>query len=231
VPTRFSFHHILLVAPLLAGLAACSRPLADPFPVGAGRQAEASFQDLDIAGALDRILAWHEANRTDIPAALKPGLPRQAALAAFEDMPCRPTEELLQLWAWHDGADQAEAPFIWYLDFLSAGRAIEAYRSLAANPLFGWPADWIPVFTFEGEWYFTVCGTEMQPAAPVGFYFPENGEAVYTYTSLSAMLETSAAYLERGAVVWDGGMVEDIRRVFEIHQELNPGAQFPYFVK
>ena len=54
------------------------------------------------------------------------------------------------------------------------------------------------------------------------------------HTDLSRMLETSAAWFDQNAVIWDKeelGMIEDIRQVFEIHQALNNGAQFPYHVE
>ena len=56
----------------------------------------------------------------------------------------------------------------------------------------------------------------------------------YTYLNLTKMLETSVAWFSQNAVTWDKdeeGMMDDIRQVFEIHQALNEGTQFPYHVE
>ena len=48
------------------------------------------------------------------------------------------------------------------------------------------------------------------------------------------MLETSATWFNRNAVTWNSdqqGMEEDLKTLFEIHQALNEGAQFPYHVE
>ena len=230
-PNRRLLLKAILILLGLAALSACVPLLDSPFSPAHWAAAGESAGSLDIAGALDRIRSWHAANGTEIPAILNPGAERETVLAIFEGLPCQPTEELLDLWAWQDGAGETFVPFIWYHDFLSAEGALEEYSRLVDSPIVGWREEWIPVFKFEGEWYFAVCAEEIEPAGPVGYFFLEETEAVYAYVSLSAMLETSAAYLERGAVVWDeteGGMVEDIRQVFEIHQELNPGTLFPY---
>ena len=48
------------------------------------------------------------------------------------------------------------------------------------------------------------------------------------------MLETSVAWFDQNAVIWDveeENMIEDLKKVYEIHQALNEGAQFPYYVE
>jgi hypothetical protein len=159
---------------------------------------------------------------------------RAALQEEFVDLPCQPTEELIELWIWHNGTHNSAHPFIWYHNFLSVEAAIAEYESLTANPLVGWPEDWIPIFEFEGERYFVECYEEPRKASPVGFFFQEDPDAIYAYSSLTKMLETSATWFNQSAVTWDSdqqGMNEDLQTLFEIHQALNEGAQFPYHVE
>jgi hypothetical protein len=48
------------------------------------------------------------------------------------------------------------------------------------------------------------------------------------------MMETSAAWYKQNAVHWTSerqALEDDLKRVFEIHQELNEEADFPYAVE
>jgi hypothetical protein len=112
--------------------------------------------------------------------------------------------------------------------------ALASYQELAGNPFLGWQKDWIPVFTFQGEWYFVECYPEIRKASPVGYFFIEDRVTYYAFESLARMLETSAAWFERGAITWsldEQGMVEDIRLMHKIYQQLNTGTQFPYYIE
>jgi hypothetical protein len=208
--------------------------MANPFTDEHQTKAEETSSATAMNTSLEQILQWHQTNQTEIPAALNPGKDRAAVLAAFAELPCQPTEELLQLWAWHNGAEAVATPFIWYHNFLSVEAAIAEYSWLTKNPLIPWHENWIPIFEFEGEWYFVACYEEIKPASPVGYYFLEDTETYYTYLSLTRMLETSAAWFSQNVVTWDqaqAGMMDDIKQLFEIHQGLNEGAQFPYHVE
>jgi len=216
------------------GLSACSPQVASPFRAEHRISAEETFNAADMTASLETILQWHQANQTEIPAALNPGLERAGIMEEFADLPCQPTEELIRLWTWHNGSKDVLTPFIWYHNFLPAEKAKSEYQWLIQNPLVGWRENWIPVFELEGEWYFVECYEEIKPASPVGHSYLEDTETYYVYLSLSRMLETSAAYFEQNAVTWDKeneGMAEEIRQIFEIHQILNEGAQFPYHVE
>ena len=219
---------------ILVGLSACGPQLASPFKDDHRVKAEEAFNAANMIVSLEQILMWHQTNQTEIPAALNSGKNRADILEEFADLPCLPTEELLQLWAWHNGTDKVFSPFIWYHNFLSVEDALSEYKWLNNNPLLDWSENWIPIFEFEGEWYFVECYEAIKLASPVGYFFLENTEAYYTYLSLSRMLETSAVYFEQNAVIWDKeqeGMVEEIRQVFKIHQILNKGTLFPYHVE
>lgn len=231
--TKYKMLKYVLIL-ILVGLSACGTQIASPFMNEHQARAEETFNASDMNASLEQILLWHQTNQTEISAVLNPGKDRMAILAEFADLPCQPTEELIQLWAWHNGTEAVVSPFIWYHNFLSVEAAITEYKWLTKNPLIRWRENWIPIFEFEGEWYFVVCYEEIKPASPVGYYFLEDTETHYTYLSLTRMLETSAAWFNQNAVTWDKeqeGMMDDIRQVFEIHQALNEGAQFPYYVE
>lgn len=219
---------------ILAGLGACGPQLASPFREEHQAKAVETFNASNMITSLEQILQWHQTNQTGLPAAINPGKDRATIYEEFAALPCQPTEELLQLWSWHNGTRDVATPFIWYHNFLSVEKAIAEYKSLTRNPLIGWHENWIPVFEFEGEWYFVECYEEPRQASPVGHYFLEETEPYYVYLNLSTMLATSVAWFDQNAVIWDNeeqGMIEDLQKVFEIHQALNEGAQFPYYVE
>lgn len=219
---------------ILLGLNSCRGLVESPFTEAQRSQAEEAFDESALVDSLERILAWHQTNQTEIPGALNPGKERESILAAFSELPCKPTKELIKLWEWHDGTQYSPVPFIWYHDFLSVENALAEYKQLVSNPLISWKKNWIPVFSFDGEWYFVECYNESRVASPIGYLFLEETEVHYTYISLTRMLETAALWLNQGAVFWDslsGGMGNNIHEVFRIHQELNVGAQFPYHVE
>ena len=219
---------------ILLGLSSCGGLVESPFTEVQRVKAEEIFDAFAMAASLEQILTWHQTNQTEIPDALNPGIDRASILTAFSNLPCQPTEESIQLWTWHNGTQYSSVPFIWYHDFLSVEDAISEYRQLASNPLIGWGKNWIPVFSFQDEWYFVECYEEARVASPVGYLFLENTEVYYTYLSLTRMLETAAAWFDQGAVFWDNeswGLGDDIKEVFAIHQKLNEGAHFPYHVE
>jgi len=136
---------------ILAGLSACGAQLANPF--GDQQQAKAleTFNASGMMTSLEQIVRWHQTNQTGLSTALNPGKDRAAIQEDFAALPCQPTEELLQLWAWHNGTRDTTTPFIWYHNFLPVEKAIAEYESLTGNPLIGWHENWIPIFEFEGS--------------------------------------------------------------------------------
>ncbi len=216
------------------GLSACNSQNASLFSDQHRAKAEEAFNNGDMITSLEQILLWHQSNRTDIPAALNLAHSRATILEAFADGPCQPTDELLQLWTWHNGTKEVITPFIWYHNFLSVEEAKLAQERLTSNPLIDWHPNWIPIFEFEGEWYLVECYIDLRRASPVEHFFLENDEAFYVFLNLTKMLETSAVWFGQPAVTWDNeqqGMEEDSRKVFEIHQMLNEGTQFSYHIE
>lgn len=225
----------LRCAPGLGSFIGDGRWLDTPFSDEHRTVAETAYHRATLITALEQILQWHQTNDTQIPKALNSGQDKAAIKAALADLPCQPPEELLELWAWHDGtAGQEYLPFIWYHDFLSVEEALDDYESLMTLPGLKWQETWIPIFSFEGEWYFVECYPEPRLASPVGYYFLEDTETYYTFLNLTTMMATSAAWYKENAVRWNGErqvLEEDLKHIFEIYQQFNEGADFPYAVQ
>jgi hypothetical protein len=108
--------------------------------------------------------------------------------------------------------------------------AVSEYRWLTLNPLIPWDPNYIPLFSYEGEWYAGYCGKGSNTAGPVVNFFLEDG-AMITHINITTFLASMAEAMRTGALTWeDGAMVEDIHEVHRIHQEHNPGYSFPYYV-
>lgn len=203
------------------------------FPVDDAARARAradTDQELLIA-ALHRLESWHSDQQTGLAELLNPGASEEQLIALFEPLDVTPTDELIALWTWHDG-ESSDQPLIWYHDFLSAREALREYRFLIRNPLVGWDRRFVPVFTFEGEWYAVYCGQETIPSGPVVHYFIED-EPRIAYVNLTTLFVTMAEVFESGAVMWDEdrrAMTEDIAAISRVHQKHNAGYSFPYHV-
>ncbi len=206
-------------------LGACSREL--PVSATERRAALARHDPALLQQSLEEIAAWHASEATGM--ALHPGADEAQIHAAAQGFGCHPPEELIELWRWHDGQSGA-APFVWYHDFLPLTDALAEYRWLLMHPLIPWDRDFVPVFSFEGEWYAVYCGPEPARAGPVLHFFLED-EARLTHVNLTVFFAGMAQALRDGALRWeDGAMREDLAALFSIHQALNPGYAFPYYV-
>ena len=98
------------------------------------------------------------------------------------------------------------------------------------NPLIPWDPSYIPVFSFQGEWFGAYCGSKTRESGPVVHYFLED-EARVTAINLTTFIASMAEAFESGVISWsNGGMKEDIHRLREIHTRHNPGFDFPYYV-
>lgn len=201
------------------------------FPTDAPKiQAAEKAYDRDLlVQSLNEIEGWHLRNETGIASALGAGRSPSSIVAELEGTDCRPTEELKSLWSWRDGGF-SPAPFIWYHDFLPLQEALSEYKWLLLNPLVQWDSRYIPIFSFEGEWYAAFCGKGASTAGPI-IHFSLEDEPRITHTNLTSFLAGMAEALRTGAVWWeDDAMVEDIRKVHFIHQKYNRGYNFPYAV-
>lgn len=217
---------MIAVALVLFGCTGDFQPSLDQL-----RAAEQSFDNQALLRGLEAIKAWHRHNETGVDQSLQPGRePSRLSLTLLSlSHGCRLTQELKTLWSWHDG-DTGSEPFIWYHDFLPLNRAILEYQWLIVNPLVRWDPDYIPIASFQGEWFGAYCGSNSEVAGPILHYFLED-EPRITAINLTTFIATMAEVLESGAVQWEnGGMVEDIAKVATIHQAKNPGYAFPYAI-
>ena len=181
-----------------------------------------------LQSSLDAIERWHRDNETGLPPLLARGLDAQSIERKLAAIDCAVTDEMTALWSWRNGADIGAVPLVWYHDLLSVDEAIAEYRQLRITPFINWHPDYVPLFSFEGEWYGAYCsGTE---AGPVQHLFIEDEPRV-THANLTTFVAGMAESMRNGAIRWhDGAMHEDVRAVARIHKRMNPGYPFPYYV-
>lgn len=201
------------------------------FPTGA-QQLQAAKKAYDsqlLIRSLDEIEAWHVAHDTGVAGILKRGRSASSIAEEFSQTECVPTEELKTFWSWNDGAI-GPTPFVWYHDFLPLEEALSEYQSLLLNPLVQWDPRYIPILAFEGEWYAAYCGAGVGAAGPIVHIFLED-EPRIAYVNLTTFMASMSEMLRSGAIEWkNGAMVEDIQKVYSIHQKYNRGYDFPYYV-
>lgn len=193
------------------------------------RSADAAYDSRELQLSLSKIEAWHRKNNTGLADSLREGIAVTTIELAFSEKDCQPNEELITLWSWRNGED-SYAPFVWYHDFLSVEEALSEYNWLRLNPLIRWDPKYIPLFTFEGEWYAVYCGPNGGKAGPIVHFSLEDGARV-SYTNLTTFLASMAETLNSGAVTWTSeAMADDIGRIYRIHQKHNNNIMFPYYV-
>ena len=201
------------------------------FPASSARHRAAAnaYDPVQLKRSLARIEAWHSKQGTGLDKSLRKGIPASTIEAALEGKGCFATDELKILWSWRNGED-SPAPFVWYHDFLSMEEALSQYGWLRHIPFLRWDPNYIPVFSFEGEWYAAYCGAKGGASGPIAHFFLED-DARITHINLTVFLSSMAEALESGAVTWkNGAMVDEIRQVYRIHQKHNTGYEFPYAV-
>jgi len=193
------------------------------------RAADAAYDSSALRRSLGDIEAWHQKNNTGLADSLRAGIPVSSIEKVFSKMDCQPNEELKALWSWRNGED-SYAPFVWYRDFLSLEEAQSEYNWLLLNPLRRWDPNYLPLFTFEGEWYAVYCGPNRGKAGPIVHFFLEE-EPIISNTNLTTYLVTMAEALNSGAVTWkNGAMVEDIGAIHRIYRKHNSNTRFLYYV-
>lgn len=200
-----------------------------PTDVAKIQAAKAAYDRELLIRSLNEIEAWHAENDTGVASVLRTGRNPSSIVAELAGTDCSPTEELKSLWSWRDGGISA-VPFVWYHDFLPLQEARSEYKWLQLNPLVQWDPRYIPIFSFEGEWYAAYCGEGANTAGPIIHYFLEDEPRV-THANLTVFLAGMAEALRSGAVWWENdAMVDDIRKLRFIHKKYNRGYDFPYFL-
>jgi len=179
-----------------------------------------------LISSLQVIEEFHNNNGTDL-VLLKPANASDFAKAE-SIFNCKLSEELKSIWAWHNG--ESTEQFIWYHKFLSIEESINEYQLLRSSPFSTWQKNWIPVFSFEGEYYGVECGLTNLKSSPVIFYFIESGESI-AYINLTTYMQFMAQSVTDGALKWyDGRWHENTREMSINHLKYNPNLLFPYYV-
>ena len=155
------------------------------------RAAEDAYDPKRLRASLAEIEAWHIENKTGVAETLKDGLSVSAIAGRLEGTDCKPTEEMKALWSWHNGTTAGSVPFVWYHDFLSVEEAASEYKWLTLNPLILWDPNYIPLFSFEGEWYAGYCGKGSNTAGPVINFDLEEG-ATISHINITTFLASMA---------------------------------------
>ena len=183
--------------------------------------------------ALERIRVWSERNNPAVARALRPGLSEAEIDARTKDLPFRLPREVYWLYGWRNGTGLAPGAFFLYHQWPSLEDAMAEYKSLLDLGL-GWNRVWFPLFWFQDEHFFHACGEGSQEALPVLKHFLEDTDIPISFTNLTTLALTQAEGLESGAF-WvtdrEQGFLEMHNgSLSRIHQRLNPGASYPYYV-
>lgn len=190
---------------------------------------EQAYDPVLMEKSLDEIEAWHIENETGVANILGAGRSLSFIAAQFENADCTLTEELKVLWSWHDGG-VSSVPFVWYHNFLRLQDALSEYRWLRLNPVVQWDPRYIPIFSFDGEWFAAYCGEGANKAGAIVHYFLED-EPRIAYVNLTAFLASMADGLRSGGIHWQGGATkDDIWKMYLVYQKRNPGYGFAYNV-
>lgn len=202
-----------------------------PVPDAAVARADAEADVERLGEALAAIEAWHAHHRTGAVPQLAPGTSEERIEAALATLGLRPPAELVRLWSWHDGGG-GEVPLVWGQDFLSLEEAVAEYRGLVRNPLIRWDPTYVPILSFQGEWFAVRCAPEAHRGGPVVHSFIES-EAAHVATNLTTFFVTLAEGFAEEVVTWDPELeaaTEDLAALAAIHGRHNPGCSFPYAV-
>ncbi len=185
--------------------------------------------------SLDGIYNWHLQNRTPLSGQANLYVPVNEIRKFFDGASCSPNMETQTLWSWGNGF-KIEFPFIWYHNMLSFDQSKIERQELLDDPNIEWHENWIPIFSFEGEWYFVECSLIddiANVASPVYFYFLEDSPRL-AYTNLTKMMETFDTAFKRGIIKYRPSEIElkeDIMSLSALHSDFNKNLKFPYYVE
>jgi hypothetical protein len=185
---------------------------------------------LSMALALEAITAGlHHLGRTTTAGLLRPGLPPGETRAVLRGVGLVPSEELVQLYAWHDGTNAPAGTLLddmhllpgFYLSSLEEARTnYEAFRGDRR-----WDTEWLPVLANGGGDFLAVtCSARPDLRGQIIHFRIEESEHPVEYLSVGRMLETVAAAYREGVYFVDAdGYLEMDDSVFDdLASRLNP---------
>ena len=150
-----------------------------------------------LSQTLNRITTYLEKKYRPIASSLQPGLSYEEIDRKLSSLPCRLPQEFYELYQWRNGTLETDdfIDFYRHYRFLPLEEAITTSTEVYKITDGYLPYGWIPIFTFEGE-YFGVIGSQVQKyASPIVYTYHEETVA---YLSITAMMQAIAECYETG---------------------------------
>ncbi|MCC0178711.1 SMI1/KNR4 family protein [Waterburya agarophytonicola K14] len=186
-----------------------------------------------LTETLNKIFLYLKHNYPKIASSLQPGLSDREIELKVASLPFRLPQEFYELYQWKNGTPETSDALNFYRHF----RFLPLEEALTTFPRKGrdsylvdeyLPYGWIPIFTFEGE-YYGVVGSQIQRYdSPIVYLYHE--EAV-GYTNLTSMMqaiaecyETKVYYLNKHNYIAADSTQEE-----QIVLKYNPIVNTPYF--
>ena len=196
-------------------------------------RAVSNFNERELKDALRLIRHWHQKSESRLLEGLQPSLGRQETVARLEKINCKPPEEYLILYEWHNGSSD-RGPLLWYHNFMPIERALAERERMLELLGPSWKPTWLPVFEFEGEYYFIDCLPDSGAALPVYYFFLEEPEITYAYVNLTSMMKTAKELMESNVVALHSDFSFDdkgIDKIYEVYRRHNKETNFPYAIR
>jgi len=181
--------------------------------------------------ALDALVDRHRRLGSSVPDYLRPGLDAPDVRSAIGELGLNPTDELVELFVWHDGLDagawprgagKAGFPRIWGDAFFAPLTvAVETYREsiridqVAAETelrAYGnagpptWNPEWFPAFSSGDETYGVDCGSSPDRGLVFDVWWhPEDVDnpTRARFKNLTLMMEAILRRFDEGAYTWN----------------------------
>ena len=159
---------------------------------------------LPLTPILERLSGIAAQRDPDFPASLQPGLSREALRAKLAEagFAYEPPQEWFELYQWHNGSTSM-TPLFYYHEFVSVEAALaereEWDQGNRSSDFELFPANILPLFYFEGEFYGIECHAEPQTTGRIWFVFHDT---TVCYDGLTSMLAAKQECYETG-IYWD----------------------------
>lgn len=197
-------------------------------------KAVSRFDAKELKGALQSMLNWHETHHSKASTALQSGLSRNEIISRLQRIECNPPEEYLILYEWRNGTSNDDHPLLWYHSFMSIERALAERKTMIKLLGPSWKSTWLPIFSYEGEYYFIDCPLESAVALPVYYFFLEEPEITYAYVNLTTMIKTAEELMRSDVVSLQNNFAFDnigVNAIYEVYRKHNKGTKFPYAIE
>lgn len=170
-----------------------------------------------------------ELGRTTTVGLLRPGLPPEQTRALLGERGLVPSDDLVQLYAWHDGTDAPQGTTLDDMHLLPGFYLTALTEALANHDAFRhdrrWSPDWLPIFANGGGDFLVVtCSAEPEGRGEVIHFRIDESEQPVEFASISHMVNTTAAaYSEQVYFIDEDGYLEmDDLAFSRVASRLNP---------